>query len=53
MFKKLFKFGKKKQEELNENEVINEQESTIEENSDNTNDSKQDDILHLDKEIIE
>ena len=35
MFKKLFKFGKKKQEEANDNEVVNEHDTAIEENKDN------------------
>lgn len=53
MFKKLFNFGKKKQEELNENEGINEQESTIKENNDGTNESKQDDVVVSKEDVIE
>ena len=53
MFKKLFNFGKKKQEELNENEVINEQESTIKENNDNANQSKQEEIVVSKEDIID
>ena len=34
MFKKIFNFGKKKQEELNENETIKQKEAIIEENED-------------------
>ena len=45
MFKKLFEFHKKKQEEANENEVVNEQETVIEENNDNVNESKQEDSI--------
>ena len=40
MFKKLFKFGKKKQEEANDNEVVNEHDTAIEENNDNVNENK-------------
>lgn len=43
MFKKLFNFGKKKQEELNENESIKEQEVIVEENDDK-GENKQKDI---------
>lgn len=45
MFKKLFNFGKKKQEESNENEVINEQEFTIKEDNDNENQSKEEIVV--------
>ena len=53
MFKKLFKFGKKKQEEANENEVVNEQETVIEENNDNVNESKQEDIAVSNEDVVE
>lgn len=53
MFKKLFKFGKKKQEEANENEVVNEQETAIEENNDNVNESKQEDIAVSNEDVVE
>ncbi|MGM9543946.1 MAG: signal recognition particle-docking protein FtsY [Romboutsia timonensis] len=53
MFKKLFKFGKKKQEEANENEVVNEQEAAIEENNDNVNESKQEDIAVSNEDVVE
>ena len=53
MFKKLFKFGKKKQEEANENEVVNEQETVIEENNDNVNESKQEDIAVSNEVVVE
>ncbi len=52
MFKKLFNFGKKKQEELNENEVVKEQEITVEGNDD-TNESKQEDTVVSKEEAIE
>ncbi len=52
MFKKLFNFGKKKQEELNENEAVKEQETTIEGNDD-TNESKQEDIVVSNEDAIE
>ena len=45
MFKKLFNFGKKKQEESKENEVINEQEFTIKEDNDNENQSKEEIVV--------
>ncbi len=51
MFKKLFNFGKKKQEELNENEV-KEQEITVEGNDD-TNESKQEDTVVSKEDAIE
>ena len=53
MFKKLFKFGKKKQEEANDNEVVNEQETAIEENNDNVNESKQEDIAVSNEDVVE
>ena len=53
MFKKLFKFGKKKQEEANENEVVNEQETVIEENNDNVDESKQEDIAVSNEDVVE
>lgn len=53
MFKKLFKFGKKKQEEANENEVVNEQETVIEENNDNVNECKQEDIAVSNEDVVE
>ena len=53
MFKKLFKFGKKKQEEANENEVVNEQETAIEANNDNVNKSKQEDIAVSNEDVVE
>ena len=53
MFKKLFKFGKKKQEEANENEVVNEHETVIEENNDNVNESKQEDIAVSNEDVVE
>ena len=53
MFKKLFKFGKKKQEEANDNEVVNEQETVIEENNDNVNESKQEDIAVSNEDVVE
>lgn len=53
MFKKLFKFGKKKQEEANENEVVNEQETVIEENNGNVNESKQEDIAVSNEDVVE
>lgn len=52
MFKKLFNFGKKKQEELNENEVVKEQEITVEGNDD-TNESKQEDTVVSKEDAIE
>ena len=53
MFKKLFKFGKKKQEEANDNEVVNEHDTAIEENNDNVNESKQEDIAVSVEEKVE
>lgn len=52
MFKKLFNFGKKKQEELNENEVVKEQEITVEGNDD-TDESKQEDTVVSKEDVIE
>lgn len=52
MFKKLFNFGKKKQEELNENEVVKEQEITVEGNDD-TDESKQEDTVVSKEDAIE
>jgi fused signal recognition particle receptor len=52
VFKKLFNFGKKKQEELNENEVVKEQEITVEGNDD-TNESKQEDTVVSKEDAIE
>ena len=53
MFKKLFKFGKKKQEEANDNEVVNEHDTAIEENNDNVNESKQEDIAVSNEDVAE
>lgn len=53
MFKKLFKFGKKKQEEANDNEVVNEHDTAIEENDDNVNESKQEDIAVSNEDVVE
>ena len=53
MFKKLFKFGKKKQEEANDNEVVNEHDTAIEENNDNVNESKQEDIAVSNEDVGE
>ena len=53
MFKKLFKFGKKKQEEANDNEVVNAQDTAIEENNDNVNESKQEDIAVSNEDVVE
>ena len=53
MFKKLFKFGKKKQEEANDNEVVNEHDTAIEENNDNANESKQEDIAVSNEDVVE
>ena len=53
MFKKLFKFGKKKQEEANDNEVVNEHDTAIEENNDNVNESKQEDIAVSNEYVVE
>ena len=53
MFKKLFKFGKKKQEEANDNEVVNEHDTAIEENNDNVNESKQEDIAVSNDDVLE
>lgn len=53
MFKKLFKFGKKKQEEANDNEVVNEHDTAIEENNDNVNESKQEDIAVPNEDVVE
>ncbi len=53
MFKKLFKFGKKKQEEANDNEVVNEHDTAIEENNDNVNESKQEDIAGSNEDVVE
>ena len=53
MFKKLFKFGKKKQEEANDNEVVNEHDTAIEENNDNVNESKQEDIAVSNEDVFE
>ena len=44
MFKKIFNFGKKKQEELNENETIKQKEAIIEENEDKNKESFEDKI---------
>lgn len=52
MFKKLFNFGKKKQEELNENEAVKEQEAIVEGNDD-TNESKLEDIVVSKEDVIE
>ncbi|WP_312258447.1 signal recognition particle-docking protein FtsY [Romboutsia ilealis] len=52
MFKKLFNFGKKKQEELNENEVVKEQEITVEGNDD-TDESKQENTVVSKEDAIE
>ena len=53
MFKKLFKFGKKKQEEANDNDVVNEHDTAIEENNDNVNESKQEDIAVSNEDVVE
>ena len=53
MFKKLFKFGKKKQEEANDSEVVNEHDTAIEENNDNVNESKQEDIAVSNEDVVE
>ena len=53
MFKKLFKFGKKKQEEANDNEVVDEHDTAIEENNDNVNESKQEDIAVSNEDVVE
>ena len=53
MFKNLFKFGKKKQEEANDNEVVNEHDTAIEENNDNVNESKQEDIAVSNEDVVE
>jgi len=53
VFKKLFKFGKKKQEEANDNEVVNEHDTAIEENNDNVNESKQEDISVSNEDVVE
>ena len=53
MFKKLFKFGKKKQEEANDNEVVNEHDTAIEENNGNVNESKQEDIAVSNEDVVE
>ncbi|WP_074010960.1 signal recognition particle-docking protein FtsY [Romboutsia timonensis] len=53
MFKKLFKFGNKKQEEANDNEVVNEHDTAIEENNDNVNESKQEDIAVSNEDVVE
>ena len=53
MFKKLYKFGKKKQEEANDNEVVNEHDTAIEENNDNVNESKQEDIAVSNEDVVE
>ena len=53
MFKKLFKFGKKKQEEANDNEVVTEHDTAIEENNDNVNESKQEDIAVSNEDVVE
>ena len=53
MFKKLFKFGKKKQEEANDNEVVNEHDTAIEENNYNVNESKQEDIAVSNEDVVE
>lgn len=52
MFKKLFNFGKKKQEELNENESIKEQEVIVEENDDK-DENKQKDREISNEEVFE
>ena len=44
MFKKIFNFGKKKQEELNENETIKQKEVIVEENEDKNKESVEDKI---------
>ena len=53
MFKKLFKFGKKKQEEANDKEVVNEHDTAIEENNDIVNESKQEDIAVSNEDVVE
>ena len=53
MFEKLLKFGKKKQEEANDNEVVNEHDTAIEENNDNVNESKQEDISVSNEDVVE
>jgi len=53
VFKKLFKFGKKKQEEANDNEVVNEHDTAIEENNDNVNESKQENIAVSNEDVVE
>ena len=53
MFKKIFKFGKKKQEEANDNEVVNEHDTAIEENNYNVNESKQEDIAVSNEDVVE
>ena len=44
MFKKIFNFGKKKQEELNENETLKQKEVIVEENEDKNKESFEDKI---------
>ena len=52
MLKNLFNFGKKKQEEQNENDEVNKQESIIDENNNDKNESNQDDIVDLNEEEV-
>ena len=45
--------GMKKQEEANDNEVVNEHDTAIEENNDNVNESKQEDIAVSNEDVVE
>ena len=52
MLKNLFNFGKKNQEELNEDEVKNEKDNTIKENNKDKNESKNIDTVDLNEDYI-
>ena len=53
MFKKLFNFGKKKTEELNENEVVNANESLVEVDKDEKNETVKEDIVVSNEDTAE
>ena len=53
MFKKLFNFGKKKTEELNENEIVNANESLVEVDKDEKNETVKEDIVVSNEDTAE
>ena len=53
MFKKLFNFGKKKTEELNENKVVNANESLVELDKDEKNETVKEDIVVSNEDTAE